>query len=530
MAIVSKTPQLIAVLGAKAAEHWAQDNGAWLKSLIDKHNAWIKDAEVEKYQLAYDGYFQSIEDRKRAKGNGTENKLTPNLAQIVIDTPVDYLLGKAPSWTVEDTDQEDKDTTESPIVTEYRKEILKLLRSKDADARRVLSEQLRQGSIAGHSCIISWVDEKGKIDYEEFPVNECIPVFDAKGRLALVIRVYSDEVPVEGGGTITKTRLEVYDEKYITYYIGDNTGENFELDPDEEITGNPIAHMAGRIPVSVYINCTPASYSKRVHKAGTSDLANGVYSLLEAYAHGVSDKANLMEYLQDQYLKLKGVDVDQNEVIKMQKARAIALKSSDSDASFIAQDQEDKAVENGLDRQEKLIYDTTYTPKISDLSGATATEVKMKYVGLDIKAGKKETYFTSAINSFVIVLTDFLNAKRLILAGYKADEVYEILNGKQPSGSVELYSADWLQFTLNRNIPQNFKEIADIVAELAGKVPDSYLYELLWFVEDPVAALEEMKTQKAETAKQNMAAMGYTEETFNGGNGTSTNTATEDEA
>jgi hypothetical protein len=288
-------------------------------------------------------------------------------------------------------------------------------------------------------------------------------------------------------------------------------------DAEEGYTGNPVAHGAARIPVSVYINGTPARYEARQRKAGTSDLANGVYTLLEAYAAGISDKANLADYLQDQFLALIGVDTTEGEVIKMRKAREIELKGNknESDVKFIAQDQADGAVEHFLDRIEKAIFDTTLTPRMNDLAGATATEIKMKYAGLDIKVGKKETYFMESLRQFVATITDMLNTRRLVEAGTLPEDVYDILTGVTASPkSVVLYNPDWVSITLNRNLPQNYKEIADIVAVLAGKVPDSYLYELLWFIDDPVKALEEMKAQKAQALKDNMAAMGYSEDSF----------------
>lgn len=525
MAVANKIPRTIAQLGILAAPNWAKDNGAWLKRLIDQHSQHIKDVNIEDFQAAYDGELKTIIDRKRARGDGTEYKIQVNLAQVIIDTPVDYMLGKPPVWTVEDPeavlDKETGERTEREIVIDYRKDIIKLLTTEDA--QRVLAEQLRQGGIGGQGVVISWVDEKGKIDYEEYPIQECIPVLDTRGRLVMLIRHYQDEVLNNDGITVTsRQRVEVYDDQYITYYLANDTGDGFVLDDremdqeklvaaDEEnglyvYDGNPVPHLAGRIPVSLFINGQAASYKKRTKRAGTSDLGNGVLSLLEALAHGVSDKAALAEYLQDQYLLLKGVDVDEDEVLKMRKARALALKGENSDASFIAQDQEDKTIENYLDRLEKLTYDQTFTPKLSDLSGTTAFEVKMKYAGLDIKAGKKEIYFMGAIKQFVKVLTDFLNAKRLIDAGYKREDIYDILAGVK-SSSIELYSPDWLAVTLTRNLPQNYREIADIVAVLKEIVPESYLYELLWFIEDPIKALEEMKAQRDIQQKATMDAL-----------------------
>jgi len=506
MAVTSMVPEPLATLSAAAAQQWATANGTWIKLILDAHSAWLTEAEVEKHQAAYDGYLESIDLRDKSRGDDTNNKLYVNLAGLVIDTVVDYMVAKPPTWTVENADLPDAETKEPEIVTEYRKKLLKLLRTEQG--QRVMAEQLRQGSIAGYSCIIAWVNEKGKIDYEEFPVQEVIPVYDTRGRLILVLRYYEMEVPNAMGSVDTYKRVEVYDDRYVTYYRSEDIGEGYILDDVEDGTANPIEHKAGRIPVSIFINGTPARYAKRLKKAGTSDLGNGVFSLLEAYAAGVSDKANLAEYLQDQYLALTGVDVDEKEVLKMRKARAIALKNKDSTAEFIAQSQEDKTVENYLDRVENLIYDMTLTPKLKDLSGATATEVRMKYVNLDIKASKKETYYTDSTNQFVAVLTDLLNAELLSAKGI--DSPYDILS--EPGvyeKRQDLYNPEWVQFTFNRNLPQNHKEIADIVAELAGIAPDSYLLELLWFVDDPVAALAEMKKQKADEAKANLDAMGF---------------------
>jgi SPP1 family phage portal protein len=246
----------------------------------------------------------------------------------------------------------------------------------------------------------------------------------------------------------------------------------------------------------------------------------------------MSDKANLVEYLLDQYLLLIGVDTDENEVIKMRKARALLLKGDKnvSDARFIAQSQDDNAVENHLNRVKDAIFDTTFTPKLNDLQGATATEIKMKYAALDIKAGKKELYFKAAVKDFIAIITDMLNARRLAAAG--VEDTYAVLTGKvKPPSSVVLYSPSWVTPTLVRNLPQNNKELADIVAELSGKVPDSYLIELLWFIDDPVKALEEFKKQKADEAKQNMAALGYGAEfqDTTGGNTDPGSTKTADE-
>ena len=366
MAVSSYIPQTLAEMkkvNQVTAERWIKDNASWVAAMVAKHDSWIKDNAVDLYQAAYDGELDEIEQRDKARDGGTENKLVSNYVQIIIDTLVDYMLGKSPIYTVEDPDQDDEETEEREIITEYRKKVMKLLKDK---AQGEFSDLLRDMCIGGFGSIIVWVDEKGNIDYSEYPIQEIIPIYDGRKRLRLLFRRY--EVGVwENGSETTKTKVEVYDDRYVTYYTGDSM-ESLHLDETEAKTGNPIEHKAGRIPVVVCQNQLPAKYSERVKGYGKSDLSYGVVPLAVAYCHGLSDKANLMEYLQDQYLCLTGVDVDENEVLKMRKARALALKDKDSKASFIAQSQDDNAVENGLTRTKNDIMDTTNTPRLAELN------------------------------------------------------------------------------------------------------------------------------------------------------------------
>lgn len=521
MAVSSFIPQTLAEMTAvnqDVAERWITDNAAWVALMVSKHESWIKDNGIDQYQAAYDGELEEIEKREKARDGGIEHKLVSNYVQIIVDTLVDYMLGKTPIYTVEDPDQDDEETEEREIITEYRKKIMKLLKEK---AQGEFSSLLRDMCIGGFGSIIVWVDEKGNIDYGEYPVQEIIPVYDGRKRLRLLFRKY--EVGVwENGSEVTKTRLEVYDSRYVTYYTGDSM-ESLHLDAEEAKTGNPVEHKAGRIPVVVCQNQLPAKYGERVKGYGKSDLAYGVLPLAVAYCHGLSDKANLMEYLQDQYLCLTGVDVDEEEVLKMRKARALALKNKDSKADFIAQSQDDNAVENGLTRMKNDMFDTTNTPRLSELEGATATEIKMKYAGLDIKAGKKEPLLIQAFTQFFGILTDLLNVQKLCADG-EVNGLYETITTPELiEARDDLYQSEWISVTVSRNLPQNNKELADIVAELADIVPDSFLYELLWFIDDPQKALDEMKAQKEENSKNSLAssltAIGYGESNLGGTGG-----------
>lgn len=508
MAVVNRIPALLdaqpTLAGAQAAaEAWVKQNSAWLAKLLKDHKQLLKDQNVELFQAAYDGDLEEIEQRDKSRGDDVNHKIMASMAQLIVDTPVDYLLGKPIVWSMKDP----KDAgTDEKTLDAYRKELLELLESEDA--QRVLREMLTQGGVAGMAALIGWVDEGGKIDYEEFPYQEIVPVFDTRGRLRLVVRFYQvDMAAPDADQADMRYKAEIYDGRYVTSALGNSQGDSFELDPEEKPA--VIDHKAGRIPVAVFLNGTPARYSERKKKAGVSDLAGGILSLVNEYAHSMSDKANAVDRMQDQLLKLIGVqmggtkDEAQGEVLAMRKARAIALKNEKANADFIAPSQEDKAVENHLNRLRDTMHEMGFIPKLSDLQGATATEIKLKYAALDIKAGKKETYFKGAVKQLLAILTDFLNSRKLAGGGQLPEDYQDKLKDPAKNG---LYSSEWVEFTLNRNLPQNYLELAQIVGLLAGKVPDSYLYELLWFIPDPQAALDEMKAQNDEAAKRTSQA------------------------
>ncbi|TVX92213.1 phage portal protein [Paenibacillus agilis] len=513
MAVVNKIPQLLDIHATlteaqAAAEAWVTTNSAWLAKLLKDHQELIKTQNVELYQATYDGELEEVENRDKSRGDDVNHKIMASMAQLVVDTPVDYLLGKPIVWSFKDPKQVGADTA---TMEDYRKELLQLLETEDA--QRVLRETLTQGGVAGVSSVIGWVDESGKIDYEEFPYQEIVPVFDTRGRLRLVVRFYLvDNAEPDAAQEDFRYKAEIYDNRYITSVTADESGESYSLDNDEGLA--VIDHKAGRIPVAVFLNGTPARYSERKKKAGVSDLAGGILSLVNEYAHSMSDKANAVDRMQDQLLKLIGVQLGNQksgeaEVLAMRKARAIALKNENANAEYISPSQEDTAVENHLNRTRDTIHEMAFVPKLSDLSGATATEIKVKYSGLDIKAGKKETYFKSAIKQLLAILTDFLNARKLAGNGQLPQGYQDKLQDPAANG---LYDSEWVEFTLNRNLPQNYLEIAQIVSLLTDKVPDSYLYELLWFIPDPKAALDEMKAQKdaasKRTSQAGLAAMG----------------------
>ena len=152
----------------------------------------------------------------------------------------------------------------------------------------------------------------------------------------------------------------------------------------------------------------------------------------------------------------------------------------------------------------------------------------MKYSGLDIKAGKKEPALVQFIKYFVSVLTDFLNTQKLMELG-EADTYSVVSDADIIEDRVDLYQSEWLEVSVTRNLPQNYEELANIVSTLSGIVPRSYLYELLWFIDDPQKALEEMKAEDSESQANSLQAIGLGADNLGGTGGVPTNQEGDDQ-
>lgn len=511
MAVVAVLPETLGSMeGTPSPESWIKDKGSWIKDLIQDHKKELTD--VEKYQGYYDGDGWAILETTAKREDDPNNQLVPNYAAIIVDFAVNYMVGKPPKVTVDPPKTTGgDDTVDETVLDEYRNALNKVLWANSSDA--VFRELAKQGGIAGRDVIIAWFDENGNICFDEFPANECLPVYDMRGRLQLLIRYYTIEVIAESGQREEKTRVEVYDEKYITYYIQEGESafvlDDTEIDPETGL-GNPIQHYCNGIPAAIFINRLPANAKKRLQRIGVSDLGGGVITLLDEYAKILSGSANRNDYFADPYLKMVGVDVTQADVLTMRKARAITTQASknEADIDFIGWDQKTDGVEKHADRVKDTIYEVTCTPRLDNLTGATATEIKMKYAGMDMKVSEKETYFAKALYRLMEVVTDMLNARRLVENGVLEPEtIVQYIRGKNEAGEpieapITMFNAVWLSITFTRSLPQNYKEIVDMFNILVDKVPDEDLYSLLWFVEDPQDVIDRMKAQREERRKE----------------------------
>ncbi len=113
-----------------------------------------------------------------------------------------------------------------------------------------------------------------------------------------------------------------------------------------------------------------------------------------------------------------------------------------------------------------------------NFSGNTSgVAMEYKLLGLEMVTKIKERYYRKGLRKRIRLFCNFLNLKAVAL------------------------EADSIIPTFSRALPKNLVEIAQMIANLDGKVSSKTLIRLLPFVEDPDNEIESLKQEKEENAE-----------------------------
>lgn len=384
----------------------------------------------------------AILSRQMADATKPNNRLVHNLPAYITDTIVGYFMGKPVSYVGDDA------------YIEALNEIYDSNHEQDHN-----SELAKGQSICGAGYEMLYTNEEAKIKMVEVPRQNIIYVESANIEAApiLAVRLY------------TLTDLENEDTSYyevltdtevITYQRGMKQNQTIYT----EI--NRYQHFFGGVPVVEYKN----------NKERLGDF-QGVLTLIDAYDLAQSDTANDFEYFTDAYLKMTGATLDPEQIKTMKENRVIVLPDKECSVDWLIKQVNDVATENFKNRVREDIHTLSKCPDLTaDEFGTALSGVAIAYrmMNLEQICATKERKFKKGLQRRLELITNVMNTQ-----------------GKQ-------WRWQDIEIQFSRNLPQNLKEIAEIVGMLAGRIDDETLISLLPFVEDPAAILEKLRAQKEE--------------------------------
>ncbi|MDV2912195.1 phage portal protein [Pediococcus acidilactici] len=384
------------------------------------------------------------------RGNRPDNRLVANLAHYIVETFNGFFIGIPPKITLDDKQDNEK---------------LKQWNDKNSFQDK-LSEISRQVDIYGRSIAFLYQDEDSetRVQYAS-PLSAFI--------------IYDDTVDMNPIAFVNyyyiNNRLHG---QVITNDIKYDLSDTFKMDDGE-------VNQFGTVPA--------VEFFQSEDRQGVLD---NVQTLIDALDNTLSQKANQVEYFDNAYLAMLGVQLEEDEEgnPKVNLEGQQIIYSPDADATnakleFLSKPDGDNMQENLIDRITNLTYQISMVSNLNDEAFAgNSSGVAMQYKLLPMRnlAMNKERKFTQSLRQ----LYKLLFGIGTVLDDNKKDEWQN------------------LSFKFSQNIPANLADEAATAKSLEGITSKETQLSALSIVDDPKNEIDRMKKEQSDAIKNSLEVTG----------------------
>lgn len=365
-----------------------------------------------------------------------DNRLVVNYAKYIVDMFNGYFISIP--VTVSHDDQ---------VISDYVNDFRKFNDMEDSE-----SELSKLVDIFGHAFWYVYQDEDAntRVTYNS-PMNMLI-VHDnsVAERPKFAVRYMIDEETGAGTG-------EVVTDTETIYFTLDNAGDvHF---------GERTNHIYSKLPIIEVI--------ENEERRG---IFESVKTLLDALNKAVSEKANDVDYFADAYLKIIGMELDDEVSSSIRDNRVFNLwgeSGSQLDVDFLQKPNADQTQENLIVLLRDAIFNISMVANLSDkdFGNSSGTALAYKLQAMDNLAKSKDRKMQSGFN-----------------------RLYEVVLSV-PTTQVPPEAWSELNYKFTRNVPKNTLEEAQIVSQLNGQVSDETKLSVLSIVQNPKQELERMEEE-----------------------------------
>lgn len=370
-----------------------------------------------------------------------DNRLAVNFAKRLTDTFVGFFAG-IPAQISADNETINKYVQ---LVNTYND-----IDDHDAELAKLTDEY-------GRAYEMLYVDEDGAIGITHVSPIDAFMIYDDSvlERKRAFVRIYVDDKGNTEGSVSTEDWVR-----------------HFALSPTLRWTDDEKIHGFDGVPA--------VEYRQNEERIG---LYEPVMSLINAYNKALSEKGNDVDYFADAYLKILGAMLDENTVKNIRENRIINFKGTNADkliVEFMEKPNGDETQEHFLDRLERLIFEITGVPNISDENFGTSSGIAIKY---------KMTPMSNL----------GLTKARKFKAGF--NERYRLIFSN-PINSMG--ADDWLDidYVFIQNFPANLLEESQIAQNLTGVISKETQMKVLSIVDDPKAEVKKL-AEEGGTVQEN---------------------------
>ena len=409
----------------------------------------------------YLGNHDILDQQRRMYG--PDNRLVANLPHYIVDTYNGFFTGIPPKITLDDKNENEA-----------------LQQWNDTNSfQDKLSEISKQTDIYGRSFAFIYQDENADTCIAYASPTDAFMVYDdtvARKPFAFV-RYWKD---TESG---LWTGMVYYANKIKTFkgsVVEDSDQNNmYNLVPAVEFYGNE-------------------------ERQGVFD---NVKTLIDELDRVLSQKANQVEYFDNAYLKILGLDLDEDgdgrpdaNLIGNQMIYSPNADAANADVEFISKPDGDNMQEHIIDRLISMIYQVSMVANLNDeaFSGnASGVAIKYKLLSMQNQAAVEERKFRISLRN----LLGTVIGMGKVIGTIDKDQVRKEL-----------------RFKFNRNIPIDLANQAQTARELKGIVSDQTMLSTLDIVDDAKKEMQRIADEQAEQVKQAVKNSASATDLVKGGN------------
>lgn len=408
-----------------------------LQAMISQNEDWAQNYEDNREM--YIGQHSILSAAKKIFG--PDNRLVVNMPHYIVDTFNGYFMGNPPKITLPDKGQNEslQDWNDTNSLQDR------------------LNEVSKQADLYGRSYLFFYQNE------------------DAGTKVAVVsplkaFMVYDDTVTQQPLAFVTYAKDRKGKSQWVgtIYYATKQVTFNDYL---QEETPNPY----GLVPAVEFFD-----------NAERQGVFDNVKTLCQSLDKVLSQKANQVEYFDNAYLKILGLNLDQDGDGKpdIDISQNHMIYSPDAEATnavvdFISKPDGDTMQENMLNRLMDLIYQTSQVVNLNDkeFSGnSSGVALKYKMLPMQNMAANKERKFRQSLR-----------------------QCYKILFSLGRVAPEDAWSD--LDFNFPRNMPANIEAEADTAQKLSGITSQETALSVLSIVDDPKEELKQKLQEQSDQAK-----------------------------
>lgn len=424
-----------------------------IEELINKHRNLI--GRIKKNQRYYEANHD-IKRRQKKLKTSANNRVVCNHAKDISDTATGYFMNSPISYASYDN--------------QNKESIDKLTDAFDkADVDDVDSDNAHDMSICGVAYEYVYIKQgETEIAVRNLEPDHTFLVYDDTIEQNLLFGVYYYRYK----DAITSQqcyRATVCTKNYITTMILECNNRNRHRFIDK-----PVKHFFGDVPIIEYRN----------NKLCIGDFEQQI-SLIDAYnklmSDRVNDKEQFVESLLVIYGSLMGDDNEEvSETMKILKENGLLELPAEARAEYLSRVFDEAGMEVLRKAIKEDIYTFSHVPNLTDenfVGNSSGVAMEYKLLGLQMITGEKEKYYITGLKRRIELFCNYLNIKAIVI----------------DPGNVKI--------TFTRKLPKNLNELAQMIANLSGKVSNETLIEQLPFIEDAPSEMEKVKKENEESVK-----------------------------